>query len=376
MDKTIKTGLFEKKDRSYLTDKPEQIKEDLLQRGFDFYQIALAKYEEGQFEKALLQLEKAFTFNSFDVQFFLLKCDCFIQLCDFKSAILTLNRLISLLSIYFEPNNPTFIELKAKLFEKIAFCHYMIGQTNYDSKLYLEALDSFNKACDIKPNNLTFKIKSISCLHAMNRLSDALSLMNKIINENDSYKDNSNLYVLRARLYLKDNNISKCFHDLKSALKLDATNKEASVLMDQLQDTAEQLRNSGLVLSLNNRVTDALNKLTGAIAFNPGKPEYHLQRGILYKRLRDFNSAIDDFLLGLEKINEYEVKDSNLFSNFQRQILLTYNDFAIQCYEKRFYDDAIVLLNKAIKIEKNEKGFYVNRGGRVLDRFYLIFYFI
>lgn len=133
--------------------------------------------------------------------------------------------------------------------------------------------------------------------------------------------------------------------------------------MDQLLDTAEQLRNSGLILSLSNRVTDALNKLSGAIAFNPAKPEYHLQRGILYKRLKDFNSAIDDFLLGIEKINEYEIKDAELFNNFQRQILLTYNDFAIQCYEKRFYDDAIVLLNKAIKIEKSEKGFYVNRGG-------------
>lgn len=133
--------------------------------------------------------------------------------------------------------------------------------------------------------------------------------------------------------------------------------------MIQLENSAENLRNSGLGLSLSNRVTDALNKMTGAITFNPDKAEYHLQRGILYKRLRDFNSAIDDFLLGLEKMNHEEVKDPLLFANFQKQILLTYNDFSIQCFEKEFYDDAIVLLNKAIKIEKNEKGFYLNRGG-------------
>ena len=157
--------------------------------------------------------------------------------------------------------------------------------------------------------------------------------------------------------------ISLCFYDLKNALVYNKDNTEGESLIEQLKNTGEDLRNSGLILSLNNRITDALNKMTGAIMFNPEKADYHLQRGILFKRQRDFNSAIDDFLLGLEKMNHDEHKDQMLFNNFQRQILLTYNEFAIQCYEKQFFDDAIVLLNKAIKIEKGEKGFYINRGG-------------
>lgn len=84
---------------------------------------------------------------------------------------------------------------------------------------------------------------------------------------------------------------------------------------------------------------------------------------MLFKRRKDFNSAIDDFLLGIDKLNKDLPTDHQLLANFQRQVLLTYNDFAIQCYDKGFYDDAIVLLNKAIKSEKAEKGFYVNRGG-------------
>jgi tetratricopeptide (TPR) repeat protein len=151
---------------------------------------------------------------------------------------------------------------------------------------------------------------------------------------------------------------------LKSALTYNKDNTEGSTLLNQLRNTGEELRNTGLILGLNNRLQDAVNKLTGAIMFNPEKADYHLQRGILYKRQRDFNSAIDDFLLGLEKMNHDEQKEPILFNNFQRQILLTYNEFAIQCFEKHFYDDAIVLLNKAIKIEKGEKGFYVNRGGK------------
>jgi tetratricopeptide (TPR) repeat protein len=148
-------------------------------------------------------------------------------------------------------------------------------------------------------------------------------------------------------------------------LKLSPENEEAVKLMRQLTETAENLRNSGLILGLNNRLEDGIGKMSSAIAFNPEKAEYHLQRGILYKRVRDFNSAIDDFLLGLDKLNKQEETNSELELNFQRQMLLTYNEFAIQCFEKKFYDDAIVLLNKAIKADKTEKGFYVNRGGQL-----------
>jgi len=45
--------------------------------------------------------------------------------------------------------------------------------------------------------------------------------------------------------------------------------------------------------------------------------------------------------------------------------LLTYNDFAVECFSKGFFEEAIILLNKAIKGEKREKGLYVNRGGRL-----------
>ena len=111
---------------------------------------------------------------------------------------------------------------------------------------------------------------------------------------------------------------------------------EANTLMEKLKTTADNLRNTGLVLSLNNRVADALNKLNVAITFNPRNAEYYLQRGILCKRLKDFNSAIDDFLIGVEKHQQSQSKDQVLFQNFQRQILLTYNDFALQCIQKGF----------------------------------------
>ncbi len=85
-------------------------------------------------------------------------------------------------------------------------------------------------------------------------------------------------------------------------------------------------------------------------------------RGALYRHLSDFNSAIDDYLLALDKTDHNE--ESGTYMEAQRQLLLTYNDFAVECFTKSFYDEAIILLNKAIKGEKRERGLYINRGGK------------
>lgn len=86
-----------------------------------------------------------------------------------------------------------------------------------------------------------------------------------------------------------------------------------------------------------------------------------LIRGSLHRRLGDYNAAIDDFLLALDKCEHNE--ESPVYIDSQRQLLLTYNDFAVECFTKDFYEEAIILLNKAIKGEKREKGLYINRGG-------------
>ena len=75
----------------------------------------------------------------------------------------------------------------------------------------------------------------------------------------------------------------------------------------------------------------------------------------------DFNAAIDDYLLALDKTDHTE--SSPTYQDAQRQLLLTYNDFAVECFSKGYYEEAVILLNKAIKGEKQETGLYINRGG-------------
>lgn len=94
-------------------------------------------------------------------------------------------------------------------------------------------------------------------------------------------------------------------------------------------------------------------------------------RGILYRRLKDFTAAIDDFVLAVELCGigeeppegeEQEISGA-LEEDAQTQLVLTYNDFAVQCFSKGLYREAVVLLNKAIEKQRDESALFINRGG-------------
>lgn len=53
-------------------------------------------------------------------------------------------------------------------------------------------------------------------------------------------------------------------------------------------------------------------------------------RGALHRQNADFNAAIDDFLLAMDKADHDEL--STTYKEAQRQLLLCYNDFAVECF--------------------------------------------
>lgn len=97
----------------------------------------------------------------------------------------------------------------------------------------------------------------------------------------------------------------------------------------------------------------------------------YLHRGILYRRLKDFAAAIEDLMLAVEFSDDgaehpegkklEESKD--LEQDAHIQLVLTYNDFAVHCFTQGFYDEATMLLTKAIHEQRDESGLFINRGG-------------
>ena len=65
-------------------------------------------------------------------------------------------------------------------------------------------------------------------------------------------------------------------------------------------------------------------------------------RGALHRQNSDYNSAIDDYLLAMDK-RDHDYHDV-VYKEAQRQLLLSYNDFAVECFRYCARDFDIYLI--------------------------------
>lgn len=317
----------------------------VTKRAYEHYERAMEMKKEKDLMGIITCLNKAINLKTDDPVFYVERAEVYIQLCDFQSAILNYKKACLL-----ESRNETF-------YSRLAFLYYFQGQTLFDQRLYPEALEAFSRASEMVPDNVGYHIRSITCLAALQRHGECLALVNKRL-ETDHH--NPDLYIMRARLHEMFRNTTLCYYDVKDAIVLDPDHEEANAIMAAIVKRANASKLQAMQLNIAGKHREALQKISIAIETNPSVADFHVLRGALQRKLHDFNAAIDDFLLALDKCDHQE--EDPVYINSQRQLLLTYNDFAVECFGKGFYEEAIILLNKAIKGEKTEKSLYVNRG--------------
>ncbi|XP_074871957.1 tetratricopeptide repeat protein 16 [Carettochelys insculpta] len=310
--------------------------QDHCRRGKEFF-------SQGEWEKAVVCYSKAINLDPQQVEFYVQKAEAFLQLCDFQSAVLNLRKAYSLSSA------------KEEYVVCMASILYLQGQCLFDQEVYWDALESFTRASELQPNNSVYRRRSITCLAALNRFNDCFQLVNEELAQDSK---NPDLYILRARLHEHFCQATLCYQDVQEAIALEPQHKEAQVLMQRLLKRAQKAKNQAMNKALKGNLKEALLKITFAIENSPFDAGYFIFRGTLQRRLKDFNSAIDDYLKAAELCEERGAAATEV----QQQLLLTYNDFAVHCYTKGFFEEAVQLLNKALKGEKNEKALYVNRG--------------
>ncbi|KAK5870661.1 hypothetical protein PBY51_003588 [Eleginops maclovinus] len=317
--------------------------------------VAMAK---SQFEKAVNCFSKVITLQPEKTRLYVSQAEAYLQLCDFQSAAACYKRA-SLL----EPG---------EFRDRLAFIFYLQGQCLFDRGLFLEALEAFSKAAELKPGCRAYEVRSLACLSAVGRHSDCLELVNGwILSDGPS----SDLYVLRARLHKRLKQTMQCYRAVKSALALDPKSPAAGALLLQLQEASEQARKEAVDRSLSGQLAEACCMINIALENSPEDAQLYLFRGIVYRRLKDFTAAIEDLVQAVElwKEEEEEIggeaeaaerKDErgSVEEEVQFQLVLTYNDFAVECFKRGLYAEATLLLNKAIEEEKGQGGLYLNRG--------------
>ncbi|XP_034872475.1 tetratricopeptide repeat protein 16 [Mirounga leonina] len=310
----------------------------------EYYHQGLQCLEKEDWEMAVLFFSRALHLDSHLVDFYALRAEAYIQLCDFSSAAQNLRRAYS-----FQPEN-------TKYLERLTLVLYLQGQCLFEQCAFPEALRVFSQASALQPEKASFRYRCMACLLALEQHQDCLSLIAK---EEKLGTTNADVFILRARLYNFFQKPSLCYRDLHSALLLDPKHPQAKVLLQMMVDQAQKARQDAGILAVQGKLQHALQRINCAIENNPLDPSLFLFRGIVYRRLQEFDAAVEDFLKALDMMSESQ---EGMVRQAQRQLLLTYNDFAVHCYLHGAPEEGVLLLNKALKDEQQEKGLYINRG--------------
>ncbi|XP_034547031.1 tetratricopeptide repeat protein 16-like isoform X3 [Notolabrus celidotus] len=309
-----------------------------------------------QYEKAVICFSKAITLQPEETRLHVSQAEAYLQLCDFQSAAASYKRAWRL-----EPE---------AFRDRLAFIYYLQGQCLFDRGLYFEALEAFSKAAEVKPSCRAYEVRSLACLSATGLHADCLKMVDDWILSDSPTSD---LYVLRARLNKQLNQTSQSHQDVMAALALTPACPQAAALLQTLQEAGERARQKAVDRLLTGQLPEALCMINIALENCPQDPQLYLFRGILYRRLRDFTAAIEDLVHSVElgekeeeeeeEEEEREVRESiSLQEDVQFQLVLTYNDFAVQCFSRGLYAEATLLLTKAIEEGRGPAGLYLNRG--------------
>ncbi|XP_040591556.1 tetratricopeptide repeat protein 16 isoform X2 [Mesocricetus auratus] len=291
----------------------------------EYYHQGHQCLQQEDWEMAVLFFSRALHLNPKLVEFYIFRAEAFIQLCDFSSALQNLRRAYS-----YQPEN-------SKYLERLAFVLYLQGQCLYDLCDFQEALYIFLQASDLQPQNASYSYRW----------------------EVKQGRASADIYILRARIYNFFQKPKLCYQDLRSALLLDPEHPQAEGLLQMMVDQAKHCLQDASILAVQGKLHRALKRISCAIENNPLDPNLFLFRGTLHRRLQQFDPAVEDFLKALDMVTDSR---DTLAQKAQRQLLLTYNDFAVHCYIQGAYQEGVLLLNKAIRDEQNEKGLYINRG--------------
>nr|XP_004555794.1 tetratricopeptide repeat protein 16 isoform X5 [Maylandia zebra] len=287
---------------------------------------------KSQYERAVICFSKAITLQPQQVQLYVSQAEAYLQLCDFQSAAACYKQAWLLEPGAFE--------------DRLAFIYYLQGQCLFDQGFFVDALEAFSKAAEVKPGCRAHKVRSLACLTALGRHTDCLKLVNDWM---ASEGPTSDLYILRARLHKELNKTSVCYHDVQLALALNPTCPVAGALQLQLREASEQARQRAVDKALCGELPEALCMINIALANSPEDGGLYLFRGTLYRRMKNFIPAIEDIIQAVELSGEEEKEG-------QQEIR------SQKCFCKGLYAEATLLLNKAIEEEKGQAGLYVNRG--------------
>lgn len=157
----------------------------------------------------------------------------------------------------------------------------------------------FYKALELEPNNINTTHLLIENLLQMQKYDEALDMCSRSLNDYPRYSDT---YLLRSQIYLAEQDTTKAFADLDTAITYDENNDIAFAMRGMLRYEQKDYKQS-------------LSDLDEAILINPFRSEYFGNRAIVRMQANDLRGAMSDFDTSLS------IDNRNVLSYFNRALL-------------------------------------------------------
>jgi tetratricopeptide (TPR) repeat protein len=299
----------------------------------------------------------------------------------------------------FVSNNVTvFLKIsKKQLFKDNEFVFYFLGQAFAKEKNYEKAIENYEKAISINPNNIDFhndlgtvfsisgnrkkaietyeNIISITPEKAKSYFnlgivySEFSDFKNAIINIKKAISinpDEVDYYISLGEVFRMKENYAEAIKYYKKAISIDP-------------NIADVYNNFGVICRFQKNYKKAIKNYKKAISINPNDESFYFNLGLVYKAKESYKKAIKNYKKAIS-INQkkasyyyslaevYELLENHdrAILNFKKAILLKptdadfYNNLGISYRKNLNYKMAIKNYKLAIKIKPKDSGFLYN----------------
>jgi len=299
-------------------------------------------WKEFEIRPAIDSFTKAIEINPNHIEALTERGMIYFMINEDKTAVPDLDKVLKL-----EPNN-----LKALYFRGLALTDIAIttkdeeNDRNAAANFAQKALADFNKAIELKPNDLTYYNGRGELILAFGFYKEAVADFEK----SNSIEPNEMAYTKLglAKFYLGEKD---ALEQLNKAVKLAPTFAEAYYVRGTIH------RDEG-------RLKDALVDFDEALKHNEYSAKYYNTRGMLYFRLQDGYMAVADFTSAIKEKNYYATAYFNramTYKRFPYSVSDNDDDNAIgkiRLQRQKMLED----LDNAIKYKPNFDAAYVERG--------------
>ncbi|KAL7722222.1 TPR repeat protein [Entamoeba marina] len=240
--------------------------------------------------------------------------------------------------------------------KKNALAEKQKGNDFYKKKMFNEALECYDKAIELDPTDLTFKLNKTAVFLESERYDECIELCEKIIEEYKElrvYTQLAKLYMRIGNAYYKQNNYTEAETYYKKSctehrtaeildkIKLAEKKKEEKAKQEYFSvEKGDEERKKGTALFKEQNFPEAIKCYTEALKRNPNDHLSYSNRAACYQKLGE---------------HSYAIKDADKCIEIKPDFIKGYNRKGFSHYCMKEYHKALAEYEKALKIDSSNQ---------------------